>query len=88
MVVDYDGYKALFASDGNNASCIELVCMAHARRKFFDGNQASGSSMALVALQRIGKLYAIAAEGKDLCVENRQQLRLEKSQSALQAWHE
>ena len=53
--------------------------MAHARRKFFDGNQASGSSMALVALQRIGKLYAIAAEGKDFCVGNPQQLRLGES---------
>jgi transposase len=88
MVDDYGGYKALFSNDGKNAACIELGCMAHARRKFFDLHQASGSPMALEALQRIGTLYAIEAEGKDLSIEDRQQLRLEKSQPALRALHE
>ena len=40
--------------------------------------------MALEALQRIGALYAIEAEGKELCIEERQQLRVEKSQPQLQ----
>jgi hypothetical protein len=38
-------------------------------------------------LQRIGNLYAIEAEGKDLTIENRQQLREEKSLAELKALH-
>ena len=53
MVDDYVGYKALFANTGNLQSCIELACLAHARRKFFDLHQANQSPMALEALQRI-----------------------------------
>lgn len=41
--------------------------------------------MAFAALQRIGNLYAIEAEGKDLTIECRQQLREEKSLPELQA---
>ena len=43
--------------------------------------------MALEALQRIGNLYAIEAEGKDLTIEDRQQLREEKSLPELKALH-
>jgi transposase len=89
MVDDYSGYKFLFASDGKTVPCIELGCMAHARRKFFDLHQATNSPMALEALQRIGKLYGIEAEAKGFDIETRQQLRKEKSQpelAALQDW--
>lgn len=84
MVDDYVGYKALFSVSGNGEGCIELACLAHARRKFFDLHKANQSPMALEALQRIGALYAIEAEGKELCIEERQQLRVEKSQPQLQ----
>ncbi|SFF04747.1 Transposase IS66 family protein [Nitrosomonas sp. Nm166] len=40
------------------------------------------------ALQRIGVLYAIEAEGKHLTIEDRQQLRAEKSLPALNAPHD
>jgi len=88
MVDDYGGYKALFASDGKTAPCIELACLAHARRKFFDLLQANQSPMAFEALQRIGVLYAIEAEGKSLDSEARKQLRLEKSRPTLNDLHE
>jgi transposase len=88
MVDDYVGYKALFASDGNREPCIELACLAHARRKFFDLHQANQSPMAWDALQRIGALYAIEAEGKELGIDARQQLRREKSQPQLHAFHD
>jgi transposase len=88
MVDDYSGYKALFASSGRSADCIELACLAHARRKFFDLHQANQSPMALEALQRIAGLYAIEAEGKALSVEARQQLRNEKSLPHLHAFHD
>lgn len=43
--------------------------------------------MAFKALQRIGNLYAIEADGKNLTIEERQQLRKEKSLPELEALH-
>jgi transposase len=43
--------------------------------------------MALEALRRIALLYSTEAEGKDLSVEERKQLRTEKSLPHLQAFH-
>ncbi len=87
LVDDYGGYKVLFSEKQANP-CIELACWAHARRKFFDLHKASDSPMAFAALQRIGNLYAIEAEGKDLTIEDRQQLREEKSLAELKALHD
>jgi transposase len=89
LVDDYAGYKALFSPDGNQDACVELGCLAHARRKFVDLHKANQSPMALEALNRIAVVYAIEAEGKDLSIEERQSLRSEKSLPALkglQAW--
>jgi len=86
LVDDYAGYKALFSRE--ESPCIELACWAHARRKFYDLHQANGSPMAFEALQRIGDLYAIEAEGKQLGIETRQQLRKQKSLPVLDALHD
>ena len=51
MVDDFSGYKALFTS-----GITELGCWAHARRKFHDLHQASGSPVAQEALTRIAAL--------------------------------
>jgi transposase len=90
MVDGYAGYKALFSINGcgNGELCIELACLAHARRKFFDLHTANKSPMALEAVQRIAMLYAIEEEGKDLSIEARLQLRKEKSQPQLQDFHD
>jgi transposase len=88
LVDDYVGYKALFTQSGQLPGCIELACMAHARRKFFDLHQANQSPMALEALQRIAALYAIEADGKELSIQARQQLRRDKSLPQLQAFHD
>jgi hypothetical protein len=87
MVDDYGGYKALFTPDGGNGTSVELGCLAHARRKFFDLHKANQSPMALEALNRIAVLYAIEAEGKDLNIEERKCLRAEKSLPQLAALH-
>ena len=86
LVDDYSGYKALFATTRGHAEtqqllepCIELACLAHARRKFFDLFQASQSPIAEEALNRIAKLYAIEAEARDVSTDARKQLRTEKS---------
>lgn len=87
MVDDYSGYKALFTPADTTEACIELGCLAHARRKFFDLHKAHQSPMALEALNRIAVLYAIEAEGKDLSIAERKCLRAEKSLPALNALH-
>ena len=89
MVDDYGGYKHLFAADREGSPCIELGCLAHARRKFFDLYQANHSPMAHEALQRIGRLYEIERQAKDCSIEERKQLRQERSLpelEALQLW--
>jgi transposase len=94
-VDDYAGYKALFATARAHPEtqrllepCIELACLAHARRKFFDLFQSSQSPVAQEALQRIGVLYANEAEGSDMSADERQRLRAEKSRPALTDLHD
>jgi transposase len=84
MVDDYGGYKALFAQ-----GITELGCWAHARRTFFDAHKASGSPMAMEALQRIGELYAIEATLRELDPQARgreRQRRLVPKLDALKRW--
>lgn len=84
MVDDYGGYKQLFA-----AGVTELACWAHARRKFFDAWQASGSEVAKAAVERIGELYAIEAELRGLDDNARGQARqrlLAPKLAALKDW--
>jgi transposase len=82
MVDDYGGYKALFAT-----GIIELGCLAHARRKYFELNAAQPNAIAQEALERIGALYTIEAEGRDLTIEARAHLRQTRAQPRLAALH-
>ena len=83
MVDDFGGYKALFAG-----GVIELGCMVHARRKYFDLNEAQANPIAQEALHRIAALYAIEAQGRDMDVDERMQLRREYAQPLLQSMHD
>jgi transposase len=83
MVDDFGGYKALFA-DG----VTELGCLAHARRKFFDLNAAQSNPIAQEALTRIAALYAIEAQGREMDIVARTQLRQEQAQPLLQSLHD
>ena len=86
LVDDYTGYKALFSGERQQAPpCTELGCWSHTRRKFFDLHQAHTSPVALEALTRIGKLYAIEQQGKDLSIEARKALRAEYAKPVLTA---
>jgi transposase len=82
MVDEFAGYQALFRGE-----VIELACLAHARRKFFDLHQANGSPIAAEALRRIGELYAIEDAAKGKTVEERARRRKETSQPLLEALH-
>jgi len=80
MVDDYAGYQVLF-----RGQVVELACMAHARRKFFDLHQANGSPLAAEAMRRIGELYAIEAEMQGKSGAERARRRKEASQPRLEA---
>jgi transposase len=82
MVDDFAGYDALF-----RRQVIELACLAHARRKFFDLHQATGSPVAADALDRFAALYAIEATAKGKTVEERARRRKETSKPLLDALH-
>ena len=66
----------------------ELGCLAHARRKFFDLNEAQANPIAQEALSRIAALYVIEAQGRDMDVDARSQLRQEHAQPLLQSMHD
>lgn len=83
MVDDYAGYKAMF-----NDGVVELACWAHARRKFHDVFQANRSATAREALERIGKLYLIERDAKDLDESARAEVRRERALPLLNALRE
>jgi hypothetical protein len=83
MVDDFGGYKALFTE-----GVTELGCLAHARRKFFDLNEAQANPIAQEALRRIAALYAIETTGHDMTVPARKALRQEQAQPLLQSLHD
>jgi len=77
---DYSGYKAGFAN-----GVLEVGCLAHARRKFFDLHASSKSQVAESALQQIGLVYEIERELKDLSPEERLRIRQVRSRPILDA---
>ena len=84
-------YKALFtARDAQGpATVIELGCMAHARRKFFELHAANGSPIAFEALTRIAALYEIERRAKQCNAEDRQTRRLSEAMpllASMKAW--
>ncbi|MDT4782297.1 IS66 family transposase ISPa75 [compost metagenome] len=58
---DFAGSKA-----GFEKGMIEIGCMAHARRKFFDLHVANKSQLAEQALQSIGGLYEVERLTRDM----------------------
>lgn len=87
MVDDYNGYKALFTGDGNSTGCLELACLAHVRRKFFDLYQSSQSPMAKAALEKIADLYDVETQAKSLDIEQRQLMRHNMAKPLLEDLH-
>jgi transposase len=84
----YAGYKALYRRNGTTAPRVtHVACMAHARRKFFDVFEATGSPIAEQALHHIQGLYAIEAEINGLAAEQRYAVRQARSRPLLEALH-
>ena len=82
MVDHFAGYKA-----GFKQGLIELGCLAHARRKFFDLHKAGQHPVAEEALVRIKALYEIEAEAKDLDIAGRFTLRQSRAVPLLADFH-
>ncbi|MDD5248497.1 MAG: IS66 family transposase [Rhodocyclaceae bacterium] len=82
MVDDFGGYKALFA-----AGVVELGCMAHARRKFFELNHAQPNAIAQEALVRIAALYDIERRGQEMSIDERAALRQREAVPLLDSLH-
>ena len=61
MIDKYSGYNGIFKDPG----VIELNCLAHIRRKFFELYETNKSVMAHEALLLIGKLYEIEREATE-----------------------
>lgn len=80
---DYAGYKQTFTQDG----VLEIGCLAHARRKFFDLHAANQSQVAGQALNYINELYAIERETKAFSPEDRWRLRQQRAKPITQALH-
>lgn len=83
MVDDYGGYKASFQQ-----GVIELACLAHCRRKFFDLQAAGTHPVAEEALRRIGELYALEAQARDADAVARLMLRQSEAKPRLRALHD
>lgn len=82
MVDDFGGYKALF-----NAGVVELGCMAHARRKFFELSHAQPNAIAQAALVRIAALYQIERRGQAMSIAERTALRSREAMPLLESLH-
>ena len=78
-----DGYTGYNKAVADNA-IIEVACLAHVRRKFFDVHEATGSSLAQEAITRIAALYAIEKEIKGKLPDIRKAARQALSKPLLQ----
>ncbi|VVE50451.1 IS66 family transposase [Pandoraea eparura] len=79
---DYAGYKASFG-----AGVIELGCMAHARRKFYELHANHKSEVAGQTLAYIGMLYDVEREVATLSPDERRCVRQEKARAVADALH-
>lgn len=77
----FSGYDNLYATK----PIVEIGCWAHARRHFFDA-KVTDPVRANDALLRIGKMYKVEAEARDLDADARRALRRERTVPILQAF--
>ena len=72
----YAGYESLYdPARTKPGPIVEVACWAHCRRKFFDVWEATGSSVAKEAIDRIATLYAIETKARFAPVAERVQHR-------------
>ncbi|HPE31936.1 MAG TPA: IS66 family transposase [Parvularculaceae bacterium] len=87
QVDGYAGFEQL--TEGGKIKL--AACWAHARRKFYDVHEATGSPIAAEALRRIGELYAIEARIRGHAPSTRRAARRAEARpriKALKTWLE
>jgi transposase len=80
QVDGYPGFERLRAGDVQLAAC-----WAHARRKFYEVDQATGSPIAAEALRRIAELYAIETTIRGQTADTRHGVRRARSLPLVEA---
>jgi len=80
---DYAGYKASFGQ-----GVVEVGCLAHARRKFFELHAANKSQIAELALKQLGRVYEIEQQIKELLPAQRLEIRQRQSRPILDSLRE
>jgi transposase len=89
-VLQVDGYPG-FDRLGDGGVIRLAACWAHARRKFYDVQQATSSPVAAEALRRIAELYAVETAIRGQTAADRQGTRQSQSLqlvAAMKAWLE
>jgi hypothetical protein len=89
-VLQVDGYAG-FEQLTEGGKIVLAACWAHARRKFYDVHETTGSPIAAEALRRIGEIYAIEARIRGATPRARHAARRAEARprvKALKAWLE
>jgi transposase len=89
-ILQVDGYAG-FETLAEGGEVVLAACWAHARRKFYDFHQATGSPIAAEALRRIAELYAVEKRIRGQSAEVRQRARDAESRpliAAMKPWLE
>ena len=81
QVDGYAGFETLAAS----GEVVLAACWAHARRKFYEFHQATGSPIAAEALRRIAELYAVEKRIRGQPAKARQRARQATSRPLVEA---
>jgi hypothetical protein len=81
QVDGYAGFETLAAS----GEVVLAACWAHARRKFYEFHQATGSPIAAEALRRIAELYAVEKCIRGQPAKARQRAREAESRPLIEA---
>ncbi|MDR6503955.1 hypothetical protein J2785_007148 [Burkholderia ambifaria] len=80
----YGGYQAIY----DTGRVVEAACWAHARRKFYELEQARPSPVTAEALRRIGELYAIETKIRGKPPDERRHVRQAESRPRLESLRE
>jgi hypothetical protein len=86
QVDGYGGFKRLAGDRADGSVCLAF-CWAHARRKFYEFHQATGSPLAAEVLAQIRSLYAIENDIRGLPAELQRQMRQARSRPVVEALH-
>ncbi len=79
---DYAAYKVLFTQ-----GVVEVGCMAHARRPFFELHTNHKSQIAQAALKFFIQLYEVEREIRDASADHRRQIRQARAKPIADAFH-